>query len=216
MVEVRNFQKLDIQDKDVVEYLRRGKGSKRSKPKLLSEEYQHLIGIMKAKAQLMLEPKGLFELFDIEEVPVRDCFLEANKVALAIVTIGDKLPIETSKLMKEGKLVDGVILDAIGSAAAETVANLINDEINNVVSELKLQYSERYSPGYCQWDVKDQQIIFDRLPAEIIGVSLTTAFLMNPIKSISFAVNIGKEILASRWENRCKFCEIGDCSYKRE
>ena len=216
MVVVRNYQLLDIQDKDVVEYLRRGKGSKRSKPKPLSEEYQHLIGIMKTKAQSMLDPKGLYELFDIREVPSRDCFLEADQIAFAVVTIGDKLPNETSKLMKEGKLVDGVILDAIGSAAAETVANLINDEINNVVTELKLQYSERFSPGYCQWDVKDQQIIFNRLPAETIGVALTPAFLMTPIKSISFAVNVGKEILASRWENRCKFCEIGDCSYKRE
>ena len=170
---------------------------------------------MKAKAQELFEPRSLSKIFSQSDLPDRECFAEAEKVALAVVTIGRSLPLEVNKLMNSGEYVDGVILDAIGSAGVEAIADLINDQINEEVKRQQSEYSKRYSPGYCHWDVKDQKIIFDLLPTKEIDVLLTDAYLMTPIKSVSFAINIGRGIKDSRWENRCRSCEDrGQCTYR--
>ena len=171
---------------------------------------------MKIKAKDLIQAKAVYKIFDAKNLPFRDCFKDAEKVALALVTIGPKLPRETTKLLNEGNFVDGVILDAIGSAGAEEIANIINDEINTKAKTEGFEYSRRFSPGYCSWDVKDQHLIFSELPGNEIGVSLSDSNMMTPIKSVTFAINLGKQIKESRWENRCKYCEIGDCSYRLE
>ena len=170
---------------------------------------------MKDKAQELFEPKSLNRIFSKSELPGRECFAEAEKVALAVVTIGKNLPLEVNNLMESGEYVDGVILDAIGSAGVEAIADLTNHQINEEVKKQHLEYSKRYSPGYCHWNVEDQEIIFGLLPTKEIDVFLTDAYLMTPIKSISFAINIGKDIKNSSWENRCKSCENRDqCTYR--
>jgi cobalamin-dependent methionine synthase I len=170
---------------------------------------------MKVKAQELFEPKSLYRIFNQSDLSERECFAEAEKVAFAVVTIGRNLPLEVNKLMNSGEYVDGVILDAIGSAGVEAIADLINIQINEEVKRQQLEYSKRYSPGYCHWDVKDQKIIFDLLPTKEIDVFLTDAYLMTPIKSVSFAINIGSGIKDSRWENRCRSCEDrGQCTYR--
>lgn len=170
---------------------------------------------MKERAQELFEPKYIYRIFNQSDLPERECFSEAEKVALGVVTIGKNLPEEVNTLMDSGKYVDGVILDAIGSSGVEAVADLVNEEINSRIRSMKFEYTTRYSPGYCHWDVKDQEIIFGMLPTNEIDVFLTKAFLMTPIKSVSFAINIGKGIKKSHWQNRCKTCEDrGQCTYR--
>lgn len=216
MINLKQYEQIQLKDKEIISYLRRGKGSKRSKAKPLSSKIKNRLTEMKSKAKPLIEAKALYDIFDVKQLPFRACFEEAEKVAIAIVSIGYALPLESNKLMKTGELVDGVILDAIGSAGVEEVADLVNEEINQKAKNLDLNFSRRFSPGYCQWDVKDQQLIFQKLPGDEIEVHLTDSYLMSPIKSISFAVNFGTDISNSRWENRCKYCEIGDCTFRLE
>lgn len=173
------------------------------------------IEVMKDKAKDLFEPKSIYRFFNKSDLPERECFADAKKVALAVVTIGKNLPLEVNNLMESGEYVDGVILDAIGSAGVEEIADLINNEINEEVKGQHFKYSKRYSPGYCHWDVKDQEIIFGLIHTKEIEVFLTDAYMMTPIKSVSFAINIGNDIKNSMWENRCKSCEDrGQCTYR--
>ncbi len=216
MIQRRNYGKIAIQEEDVLNYLQSNKkSSSKSNAKVFSSDIKIRIGELKNIAIDLFQPKGIFYIFKQNELPFRECFAEAERVALAIVTIGASLPFEVSRLMNSGEYVDGVVLDAFGSAGVERVADKMNDEINEVVRSRKLDYSKRFSPGYCSWSVKDQKIIFDRLPAEEIGVSLSDGYMMHPIKSVSFAINIGSQIKKSKWESRCKTCEDrGQCTYR--
>jgi hypothetical protein len=207
--------KIQLSNKDIISYLDRRKNKKKLNEKTFSDEITSRIEAMKDRAQELFEPKSLYRIFSKSDLPDRECFAEAEKIALAVVTIGKKVPQEVNKLMEMGEYVDGVILDAIGSAGVEAIADLINHQINDEVERQHLGYSKRYSPGYCFWNVKDQEIIFGLLPVEEIDVHLTNAYLMTPIKSVSFAVNIGKDIKTGQWENRCKSCENrGQCTYR--
>jgi hypothetical protein len=218
LIQKRIYEEISLREKDVVYYLQRSEKSSTDSPrKSLTSDLKIQIDRMETVAIKLFEPKGIFKIFHPSELPWRECFAEAESVALAIVTIGGSLPFEVNRLMNSGKYVDGVILDAFGSAGVEQVADQVDHEIKEIARAQNLQYSQRFSPGYCQWGVQDQQILFHHLPGEEIEVSLSEGFMMNPIKSVSFAINIGKNIKKSKWERRCKSCEDrGQCTYRMQ
>ena len=170
---------------------------------------------LKADARRMLRPQAAFEYYATDELPPRPCFAEAVDVALALCTIGPELPATADRLMREGELVQGVILDAIGSTAAESLAEEVNKLIDKEADRRGVEATTRYSPGYCGWALSDQNVFFRRLPAQELGVDLTESFLMLPVKSVTFAVNLGPEVLSSNWENRCQTCREVGCPYRR-
>ena len=208
------YQTLDIQDKDIIYYLNRGKEGAPRRDRPLNSEISRSLKRIKLKAKKLFQPKSMYKIFNTSSIPSRACFEESSKVALAIVTLGKPLPEKVNNMMNKGKYVDGIILDAIGSTAVEGLADLVNYEIQKEVKKMSLQFSKRYSPGYCDWDLSDQKMIFELLPAHMIDVQLTDGYLMIPIKSISFAINIAENIAQTRWENRCKYCEKIQCSYR--
>ena len=181
----------------------------------LSDTVLDRLDAAKDEARELIKPRAIYDIFDRKDLPRRKCFDEAQEVALAICTIGSELPDLAKKLMKNGRLVEGVLFDAIGSVVAEAVASEINIMINERAKDLSLQVTERFSPGYCHWDISDQQLFFDRLNAKEIDVALTDAFVMVPIKSVCFAVNMGDNVLDSRWQKRCLYCHEEDCPYRR-
>jgi len=72
--------------------------------------------------------------------------------------------------------------------------------------------SNRYSPGYCNWNVAEQHKLFKLLPKDFCGVSLTESVLMQPIKSISGFIGVGEKIKYHHY--KCKFCTQKQCIYK--
>lgn len=151
----------------------------------------------------LIEEKTSYQIFDRSEFPDKPYFDSAIKIGLAICTIGPALPDLTEKYMREGRLSDGVILDAIGSVAADQLSDIINEKIIEDTKELGLVPSMRYSPGYCDMGVEDQNLIFDRI--DNVGVTLTPSKMMVPVKSVSFAINLGE-----KYVNRCRNCEKRD------
>lgn len=207
---ISSFSELDPDNREILRLLGRKTASKPIK-----SEYLDLIDTLKSSSANLIEPKGIYETFQAEELPNRPCFNEALQIALAICTIGEKLPNKVSSLIKSGDLVQAVIMDAIGSVTVEKVADAINNAINDQAEILALEYGKRYSPGYCGWPTQDQAIIFSNIAGESIGVNLTSSFMMKPIKSVSFAVNFYNTISLTGWEYRCKVCEQkGECSYR--
>jgi hypothetical protein len=75
-----------------------------------------------------------------------------------------------------------------------------------------MKITNRYSPGYCGWDVSDQHKLFSLLPNNFCGIKLTENALMIPIKSVSAVIGIGKNV--ERKDYQCSICEIEFC-YKR-
>ncbi len=76
-----------------------------------------------------------------------------QKVALLAITIGKEIEEESLRLFNQGQLSDGTILDAIGSIAAEEVANTLTEIIRKEGETLGLPFlTMRYSPGYGDLD----------------------------------------------------------------
>ncbi|MGD1049334.1 MAG: vitamin B12 dependent-methionine synthase activation domain-containing protein [Candidatus Krumholzibacteriaceae bacterium] len=137
-------------------------------------------------------------------------------MAVCVSTIGPALEAEVTRLAGAGELLKAVVLDSIGSVAAEAVAEYIDRTIAAEAAREGLKTSCRASPGYGDWDVRGQAAIFRLLPAERIGVLLSETFMMAPRKSISFAMHVAGEPEKLRSENSCGNCGRTDCLYRLE
>jgi hypothetical protein len=77
-----------------------------------------------------------------------------------------------------------------------------------------LHITNRYSPGYCDWDIREQKKLFELLPENFCGISLLDSMLMKPIKSISGFIGIGSNVTFNRYT--CNYCKDRNCLYRNK
>ncbi len=165
----------------------------RKRSKEIKEPIKSLISEERKKLDNLLYPASIYTIIDYAETNKHPVFKDAEKVAICICTIGPELEQEIKNLMEKNEMTRALILDALGSEAAEEVAIQSDRILAEKAREMNLWPSKRYSPGYGKWDIKEQRFIFGLLPAADIGVSLTESCMMVPRKSISFRINFYKE-----------------------
>ena len=139
-----------------------------------------------------------------------------DHAVLCLVTIGDKLETAVSEYKSQGHLGRALVMDTYGSAAAEAAAEAANAVIERELSDKGMYCSQRFSPGYACWDVKEQGWILPVLESEELGVSLTEGYMMVPRKSVSFAVTVAETPVGSKHEHSCGSGGMIDCLYKRD
>jgi hypothetical protein len=142
---------------------------------------------------------------------LEDCY----QVAIFLVTIGKYLEETTAQLAKDGLILQATVLDAIGSGAVEKVADFVQDGIKEIAEAQGLVTSRRFSPGYCDWNIGQQRMLFYALTGNTLGIRLTGECLMIPQKSISGIIGIGPSIDSVENYNPCKTCTKQDCQGRR-
>jgi hypothetical protein len=165
----------------------------KKKPTEIKEPIKSLITEEKKKLAYLLHPASIYKIVGYGETNKHLIFKDAEKVAICICTIGPELEQEVKKLMEINEMTGALILDALGSEAAEEVAIQSDRILAEKAREMNLWPSKRFSPGYGKWDIKEQRFIFRMLPAADIGVRLTESCMMVPRKSVSFRINFYKE-----------------------
>jgi hypothetical protein len=138
-----------------------------------------------------------------------------HQVAIFLVTIDKYLEETTTQLAKDGLILQATVLDAIGSDAVEKVADFVQDKIKEIAEAQGLVTSRRFSPGYCDWDVGQQRMLFHAQTGNTLGIRLTGECLMVPQKSISGIIGIGPSIDNVGNYNPCKTCMKQDCTGRR-
>ncbi|UCD57065.1 MAG: hypothetical protein JSV16_14820 [Candidatus Hydrogenedentota bacterium] len=124
------------------------------------------------------------ESLSLESSFLRNHLPKSKKAAIFLVTIGPELEESIRKEIDNGRTRKAYILDCLGSNAAESAAAVTH----RVVQEKFKLSMRRYSPGYNDWDISQQEILFEflgRENAREVGVGLTPDFMMAPRKSVS-------------------------------
>ncbi|HUI29406.1 MAG TPA: vitamin B12 dependent-methionine synthase activation domain-containing protein [Candidatus Acidoferrales bacterium] len=137
---------------------------------------------------------------------------KAENIALFACTAGNEIIEKSRDLMKGGELLKGYVYDVFGSLVVEEAMDHIQNALRNKMLEEKLKITNRYSPGYCGWDVSEQKKLFSMLPKKFCGIELTDSCLMRPIKSVSGIIGIGKSVKFN--EYTCNLCDEADCLYR--
>lgn len=134
---------------------------------------------------------------------------KADSAALFVVTAGSYFEDYSKKLISEGDIFNGYLIDAAASEIAEAGAEWIEKKIDEYAGSLLLHATSRYSPGYCGWLVSEQHKLFSFLPENFCGIKLTESALMLPVKSVSGIIGLGKNVKKEEYE--CAICEDENC-----
>lgn len=151
--------------------------------------------------------------FNIKPI-ISNLIRKAEKAALFVCTAGAGIGEWSKELMSSGDLMKGYVVDVIGSEIVEKAMDRIQENLESDMRTKGLGITDRYSPGYCDWQVSEQQKLFSFFPDNYCGIRLSESSLMYPIKSVSGIIGIGPK--AERKGYTCDFCKVKDCLYRKK
>jgi len=166
--------------------------------------------------RLVFEPKGQAihiggRVFMVGATVYRQLQGSAS-AALFVCTAGAGISAWSKCHMASGDLLKGYVIDVMGSLVVETAMDTLESILGNIVKDNGLRITNRYSPGYCGWNVAEQNKLFSLLPERFCGVTLNDSVLMHPIKSVSGIVGIGKTVKNNGYS--CALCDNAHCLYR--
>ncbi len=189
--------------------------------KLLSEMYE----------LCLLEPMAAYNIYPVSEVSndrvsldngveIRGTSLpsllaKSQELAVAVCTIGPKLEKQVTDYLGGREPLRGLLLDGIGSAAVDSLAQEACKLIQNEASLRDYQVSSPFSPGTPGFPITEQWQLFQLIPTEEIGVSLVASGLMVPRKSVSMVIAIGEYVTVRKRGEACARCNLSEtCHYR--
>ncbi|UCH45700.1 MAG: hypothetical protein JSV11_03065 [Nitrospiraceae bacterium] len=185
-----------------------------------------------AGLEKMMRPKVLYTTKKIQKIEGSTLTLEGDiklksskisktlgkcdRITFFLATIGEQVDNVINTSLKEKKLSDAYIYDAIGSAAVEATVEDFQNRIDSKVKENDQRTTLRFSPGYCDWKINEQKKVFSVLENDLIDVDLNESYLMAPRKSVSGVFGIGSSKLVDKDEtNPCRLCGMHTCVARR-
>ena len=129
--------------------------------------------------------------------------------ALFACTLGKKYDKWCRAFDDQNDIFHHYFADAIGSEIIEAAVDWLEGQIIFEAKKLSLNCTNRYSPGYCDWNVSDQHNLFSFFPENFCGIEVTDSALMIPIKSVSGIVGLGKNV--KRKAYTCNICTMENC-----
>jgi len=223
MLTIHNRADIEIDTQQVLQNI--GYSTRRKPPARVVS----LINEYVKNAHQLIEPSYSYTIRNIERVRHSSIFIEGSivfrsgalarlleqcgKITVFVVTIGNHLEETALRLAEDGLVLQSTALDAVGSSAVEKTAELVQNRIGEIAHEQGLGASRRFSPGYCDWALRQQKVVFRALNGNSLGVRLTKECLMLPRKSISGIIGIGPYDVENY--NPCETCGERKCPGRR-
>ena len=182
----------------------------------------------------LFEPKGIYSKVMIKNISSEGrinlengLHLEINNsmlnllrgtsyLAFGLSTIGNHLEEKVAELFAKNEYPKAIALDAVGTVASKFLSNYVKSLVCQEAKEQKFQTTKYFNPGSGDWNINQQKIIFQIIPADKIGIKLTESYMMVPKKSLSWVIGIGKEIIIpSKGDDSCKICLAENCQFRK-
>lgn len=117
----------------------------------------------------------------------------SEEVLLMGATGGPEIIAETARLSGAGDLSKGVVFDAVASEMVDSALDWIARYYENVLRREGRQLTRRrYSAGYADFVLENQEVFFRELELDRLGVRLTESFILVPEKSVTAIAGIEK------------------------
>ena len=162
-----------------------------------------------------VEKEKMIRVADIDFLPQKIVYQQlknSERIAVFICTVGEGISHWSKQMLHVNEPLKGFIADILGSVVVETAIDAIQKTLGNEMQQAGFKITNRYSPGYCGWQTMEQHKLFGLLPEGFCGVSLTKSALMQPIKSVSGMIGIGKNVRFDPYT--CRICDATSCVYR--
>lgn len=218
------FDDLIIKRKEIISVLGYGDG-------LLPAPFDEYLEIAMLDAKYLTDIRGAFTVIENVKIDHRKYSLivgeqefivgkavwrelkGSERLAFYVCTAGKTISEKSANLLNGDNPVLGYVYDILGSVITEAAGDLLQSFLKSEIEINGDRLTNRYSPGYCQWSVSDQQKLFSFFNENICGVTLTNSSLMNPVKSISGIIGIGKDVRYREYV--CVLCSSRNCIYRK-
>ena len=214
-----DLQALNISEKDIYEAMGyRGNTPDSYTCELVAETYSEIIPLC--------HPRCMFQILEASRISpqkvkigeteftigaiIGSYMKGMTRACLFVATAGKEYDDYMHSVKAQGNIVKEYVADSIGSVIAEGCGNLLAKELDGIGG---MFHSLPCSPGYCGWNICEQQKLFAMFPPEPCGIVLSDSFLMSPIKSISGFIGMGSELRPQPY--RCDICNNKNC-FKRK
>lgn len=192
------------------------KGNSTIRPEIKSLIRELLASVKKAH---LLESAIAYEIYTMTEIgqqPVLHSLLPtAKELAVVVCTIGPRLENQASEYFKQGEPLRGMLLDGIGSAAVDSLTEEACKFIDGEASSRGCEASSPISPGMPGLPLTEQWQLLRIVPAQEIGVSLTSSGMMAPRKSGSMVIGMGLQMAKWTRAEVCARCHLKrTCPYR--
>jgi hypothetical protein len=182
----------------------------------LGERLMEPRAVYRAAAVTAQEPHGLAAGGERLTIPdIARLWGPLTHVGAGICTVGQPIEDRVRALFDAREFPLAVMLDSVGSAAAESLAEHVNDLLCQAALPAGLRVTNRISPGYAGWDTAEQAALFRLCSGAPVGVSLNEACFMTPVKTISLLVGVGPDARVDHYFTQCRRCWMPDCAYRR-
>lgn len=139
----------------------------------------------------------------------------ARLIAVVVCAIGPRLEEPVSYHSSRKEPLRTLMLDGIGSSAVDVLFQEAWQYIDRGALPRGYQASSSLNPGMPGWPLSNQWQLFRLVPAEQIGVHLTTSTMMVPRKSVSMVIGMGQELPTSTKAETCARCTLTEtCPYR--
>lgn len=167
-----------------VDWLLRRYKTEKSRTKL-RPYYEELL----ADAERLVQPAVLCQEFALKEVAPLETWLPAgtHSVVLGVCTLGHALDGYIAQKSEED-MTSAVILNEIALAQINALLRSMHAVIREAGRSRELKAGPAFRPGVGRWPLETQNVIFERLSAEEIGVLIDDSYWMTPVKSTSVII----------------------------
>ena len=137
------------------------------------------------------EPISLLDsTTSLEGQSAKNLLKNSFAVVFMAVTIGSGLENLAGRYIKEKQFENALVLDTIGSEAAEASANALNSYLLTLARQAKKSLTRRFSPGYGDLPLFFQEDIFRELSLNGLNIVLDKKFILFPRKTVTAILGV--------------------------
>jgi hypothetical protein len=137
-------------------------------------------------------------------------------VLVAVATIGPRLEKEVHDLMSSGDSLKGYMLDCAGVVAVGQVQMHAREMAQQMADELGWGVGPGLYPGSPMgWPVQGQRDLIKLVPADEIGVTITSSAMLVPQKSSSVLIPLSPDYSEKTVGTLCHLCALKDSCWRR-
>jgi hypothetical protein len=217
-----HFYELAIVPEDLHEFLGFENG-------VVPEPFPDYINETLQKADELCEIRGGYSIFNQLDIDTKNATITINnavfnpskivstqlkdskRAALFLCTAGAGITDYANEVSAQGDPMLAYVFDVLGSVTVEKAMDKMETSLKLDLEQVSEGISDRFSPGYCEWSVGEQQLLFSLLPKGFCSISLSDSSLMHPIKSVSGIIGIGPGLKQKGYQ--CNWCTDTNCLY---
>lgn len=143
-----------------------------------------------------------------------------ERAMLVAVSAGPDAEVCARSLWESGKPDEYFFLETYGAAVVEELIASVNARICAMAESRGLQAIRHYSPGYGDWDVAEQNPLFDLLEAgarRAFGgpLEVLPSGMLRPKQSQLALVGLASRDVSPAPRVPCRSCSFSPCQYRR-